>query len=54
MRGENGFVFAAKDIGNLGREASENFVLGVHDPPVAVHIFGFGGESLHGKIGRVE
>ena len=47
------FVFAAQDIGNFGREAAEDLVFGVDDPPVTLDLLGFGGKSLHGKIGRV-
>ena len=54
MRGKHGFVFAAQDVGHFGREAAEDLVFSVDDPPVALDVFGFGGESLHGKIGRVE
>jgi len=54
MRGEDGFVLAAQDVGHLGRDAAEDLVFGINDPPVALDVFGFGGESLHGKIGRVE
>ena len=54
MRCENGFVFAAQHVGNFGREAAEDLVFGINDPPVALDLLGFGGKSLHGKIGRVE
>jgi len=54
MRGKYGFVFAAQDVGNFGRDASEDPVFSIHNPPVALDFFGFGGKSFHDKIGHAE
>ena len=45
---ENGFFFAAQQVGSLHRDASEYLVLGVNDPPLARHFGGFLGKSFHG------
>ena len=42
MRSEDGFVFSAKEIGGLDGNAAERLAGGVDDPPVALHLFGFG------------
>jgi hypothetical protein len=42
MRSEDGFVFSAKEIGGLNGDAAERLAGGVDDPPVALHLFGFG------------
>jgi hypothetical protein len=36
------FVFSTKQVGGLDRDATERLVGGVNDPPVALHLFGFG------------
>jgi hypothetical protein len=40
-------VLATQAHGDLGREASEHLVLGIHDVPSVNNILGFGAESLH-------
>src|SRR6185503_11478590 len=40
-------VLAAQAHGDLGREASEYLVLGVHNVPTVDDILGFGAKSLH-------
>jgi len=42
VRSEDGFVFSAKEIGGLDGNAAERLAGGVDDPPVALHLFGFG------------
>ena len=42
MRGEDGFVFSTKEVGGLDGDAAERLAGGVDDPPVALHLFGFG------------
>ena len=42
MRSEDGFVFSAKEVGGLDGDAAERLAGGVDDPPVALHLFGFG------------
>lgn len=39
---ENGLLLAAHEVGCLRGDASKNLVLGVNDPPVALHFVGFG------------
>ena len=40
--GENGFFFAAHQAGRLHGNAAKDLILGVDDPPVALHFVGFG------------
>ena len=40
--GENGLVLSAKQIGGLDGDTAERLASGVNDPPVALHLFGFG------------
>lgn len=42
VRCEYRFVFSTKQVGGLDRDATERLVGGVNDPPVALHLFGFG------------
>jgi len=42
MRSEDGFIFSAKEVGGLDGDAAERLAGGVDDPPVALHLFGFG------------
>jgi len=42
VRSEDGFVFSAKEVGGLDGDAAERLTSGVDDPPVALHLFGFG------------
>lgn len=42
MRSEDGFIFSAKEVGGLNGDAAERLAGGVDDPPVALHLFGFG------------
>jgi hypothetical protein len=42
VRSEDGFVFSAKEIGGLDGDAAERLTGGIDDPPVALHLFGFG------------
>lgn len=54
MRSVDGFVFAAQDVGNFRRDAPEDFVLSIDNPPAALDFFGFGGKGFHHKIDRKE
>ena len=54
VRRKNSFVFAAQDIGDFRGNASENLVLGIHDPPITVDFFCFGGKCFHNKISHEE
>lgn len=42
VRCKYSFVFSTKQVGGLDRDATERLVGGVNDPPVALHLFGFG------------
>jgi hypothetical protein len=42
VRCKYSFVFSTKQVGSLDRDATERLVGGVNDPPVALHLFGFG------------
>src|SRR5439155_11055573 len=44
---ENRFFFAAQQVGSLDRDATEHFVLGVDEPPLARHFTGFGRKRFH-------
>src|SRR6266540_632953 len=47
MRGENRFSLPAQQVGSLYRDAPENLVLRVNDPPLTRHFDGFGGKRFH-------
>ena len=47
MRRVFGLVLAAQAHGDLRREATEHFILRVHDVPTVNHVFGFGAKCLH-------
>ena len=45
--GENRFFFPAQQVGSPYRDAAEDLVLGVNDPPLARQFGGFGGKRFH-------
>ena len=47
VRREDGFFFAAQKIRRLDRDAAEDLILGVNDPPLAWNFVGFSGKSFH-------
>ena len=47
MRGEDGFVFTAEEIGGLNGNAAEWLAGGVNHPPLAVDLLGFGRIGFH-------
>ena len=44
---EDGFVFTAKKIGGLDGDAAERLTGGINEPPLALHLFGFGRIGFH-------